>query len=456
MVAATTAGLSVVLIDDIIILKYVSVLAVVMTFVMVKFNLLGGIHQQRKSWGVFFLALGFCFEIFLFAESYTWAAFTSLMIVGIADPAAALVGTFYKKSRYNFTGDEKSQSGSAAFFIVSVMVFYVSYYFLDSYHLTNMPIMSSGNLIFAAVIISLVLTFVEALSSLGSDNFFILLFSPILLVSLAGVDNMSMLLNFTVGIALAGIVACVSFKLKFLTADGSAATFLLAGFIFGFGGWKWSVPIMTFFILSSLLFKFRKTKNEKIELYFEKTGTRDYMQVLANGGLGGVLVIINLFWNLEINYYLYLASLAAVCADTWATEIGTMARSATYNILTFEPVEQGISGGISLKGTSGAITGAFVISLSGIFWSRISFASFFVALIFSGVIGSFVDSILGATIQQQYKCKVCGKITERHFHCNEQSEYYRGIKWINNDAVNVFAGLTGIIFIVIFKMLSLI
>ena len=96
-----------------------------------------------------------------------------------------------------------------------------------------------------------------------------------------------------IGILFAALIAGISFRVKFLTRSGSIATFILASFIFGLGGIKWSVPILTFFILSSILSKLRKKRNESVEIYFEKSGVRDYLQVIANGGLGGILVIIN-------------------------------------------------------------------------------------------------------------------------------------------------------------------
>jgi uncharacterized protein (TIGR00297 family) len=186
-----------------------------------------------------------------------------------------------------------------------------------------------------------------------------------------------MIYSLLLGLFFAFIVAFISYKVKFLTLSGSIATFILAGLIFGLGGIKWSVPILTFFILSSLLSKLRKKKNEEVDAYFEKTGVRDAMQVLANGGIGGILVIIYSFHNSDLLYLLYIASLAAVCSDTWATEIGTWRKTNTYNILNFKPIPQGLSGGISLQGTLGAFAGAAVIAASGLLWNNLNLPTYF-------------------------------------------------------------------------------
>jgi uncharacterized protein (TIGR00297 family) len=265
--------------------------------------------------------------------------------------------------------------------------------------------------------------------------------------------NNGMAQNFFIGVLIAAVVALTSYRVKFLTLSGSIATFILAGLIFGLGGIKWSVPIMTFFVLSSILSKLRKKKNEEVELYFEKSGVRDYLQVIANGGLGGVLVIINTFWPDPLYFLIYLSILSAVCADTWATEIGTWKRAATYNVLNFKPVEQGISGGISVRGTVGGMFGSFVIALSGIVWIDQNYFGYILLIICTGLIGSIFDSILGATIQAQNKCVVCNKVTEKEFHCGSEAHHHHGIEWINNDMVNFFSGISGAVFLIILKSL---
>jgi uncharacterized protein (TIGR00297 family) len=260
-----------------------------------------------------------------------------------------------------------------------------------------------------------------------------------------------MLLNFIFCTFIALIIALLSYKVNFLTRSGSIATFILASLIFSLGGVKWSVPIMAFFILSSILSKIRKRVNESVEAYFEKSGVRDHWQVIANGGIGGVLVLVNYFRPSEIFYFMYVASMAAVCADTWATEIGTLYKTKTYNILNLRPTEQGISGGISFIGTLGGCLGAFVIALSATAWVEINFTSYSLFIVLAGVTGSLFDSLLGATIQAQFECSRCGKITEKIIHCNENTLHKRGYNWLNNDLVNLLAGIFGSISIILFK-----
>ncbi len=261
-------------------------------------------------------------------------------------------------------------------------------------------------------------------------------------------------MDFTIGVILAFAVAYISYRVRFLSSSGAIATFLLASVISGLGGIKWSVPILTFFILSSILSKLRKRRNAAVEFFFEKSGVRDHFQVLANGGLGGVLIILYSIQQCELYYLIYLASLSAVCADTWATEIGTWKKNNTYNILNLQTIEQGSSGGISIIGSMGALAGSITITLSGIVWIEISYIQYVILILSAGLLGSFFDSILGATVQEQYKCSVCKKVTEKQIHCGIQADHFKGYSWINNDMVNFFSGLSGALIIIILKNIT--
>ncbi len=261
-----------------------------------------------------------------------------------------------------------------------------------------------------------------------------------------------LLFKLLIALILAFIIAIISLRFKFLTKGGSVAQFILATIIFGLGGLKWSVPIIVFFFLSSILSRARNKKNKNVEIYFEKSDQRDQFQVLVNGGLGGLLVLLAQVMHVELLYYIYVSSLASVCADTWATEIGTLRETKTINILNFKTVEQGSSGGISLNGILGALLGAFIIPLSSLIWIGLNNFNYVLIITVSGFGGSIVDSILGASVQAQFYCSVCGKITERKIHCLKKTSQAKGIFWINNDVVNFAASLAGGFFFVLFRI----
>lgn len=448
--ASICAAFSVLLVETQEILLLFGAASILISLLLIKFDFLKLLKRSKtKNWGLFFLPLSFTVLVLFLFPINKEIIFLSMLLLGVADASAALFGSFFSDSYFYLTSDKKSFIGSFAFFVTSIVIFIL--FFAGVVNVDKIPdfFFSLADILLFAVVTTILLTVVEAMSSRGFDNFTIPIFTSIIFYVFSLGNNFLLINQFALGVFLAAVVALVSIKFKFLTANGSAATFILASFIFGLGGWKWSLPIMTFFILSSLLSKIRKRENERVETYFEKTGTRDYLQVLANGGIGGILVIYNQINPNELNYFIYLAAMAAVCADTWATEIGTLRKRPTYNVLNLKKIEQGVSGGISVIGTLGAMLGSFVIALSGILWIELYWVYYLLLIIGTGLIGSFFDSILGATFQLQSKCEVCDKITERDVHCGETTNYYRGLKWLNNDAVNFLSGIASALFLIL-------
>jgi uncharacterized protein (TIGR00297 family) len=258
-------------------------------------------------------------------------------------------------------------------------------------------------------------------------------------------------LQLTIGLLLAFGVSVISFYLKFLDKSGAVTTFLLASIIFGFGGWKWSIPILMFFILSSLLSKAGKRIKSGANQLFSKGNQRDYAQVLANGSAAGIIMILYMFYEIPQFYFFYLASIASAMADTWATEIGTLTKQQPRLISTFKKVPTGTSGGITILGFTGSILGAFILAVSSFIFLPGSYSLLPILLLItiSGTLASLLDSYLGATVQVQYICSVCNKITERHFHCSTETKTISGIKWISNDIINFATTISGIVFLYI-------
>jgi uncharacterized protein (TIGR00297 family) len=254
---------------------------------------------------------------------------------------------------------------------------------------------------------------------------------------------MHLLLSFLFSV----FISMVSLKARMLNLKGAIATFCLAFIIFYFGDVKWTIPILTFFILSSLLSKIRKKINPKVDSHFQKSDERDHIQVMANGGFPGMLILMNQFFASELFYIAYVSAIAVVCSDTWATEIGTFFSTKTFNIINLNPVEQGISGGVSVIGLFGSILGSIVIAISAFPW--ISNYEFAIIIIASGLLGNTFDSVLGSTLQSKFSCVDCKKIIEKKHHCGTSTIHSKGLKWLDNDGVNfaasTFGGATSIL-----------
>lgn len=415
-------------------------------FIALQKGLLKGMHGARHSYGTVYYPLSFLILVLLCWPDHVIIIIASMMVLALGDAAAAIAGeSISRPHEYVLIEDRKSLEGSLTMFLVSAAVVFLIlqfYPFPESKPGAVSPVIA----LWFALLVAAITTAAEALGSKGSDNLFVPLSAALVLYFLLN-HTLPEIRQFTAGTLLGGAAAAISYRLRFLSGSGAVATFLLAAVIFGFGGWKWTVPILAFFILSSLLSKVGRAAKSRYDLIFEKGSRRDHAQVLANGGAAGALMILYMFFEQPQIYYYYLAALAAATADTWATEIGTLAKQPPRLITTFRSVPAGVSGGITLAGLSAALGGAFVIALAGWVFSNPWSPVILLAVTASGLLGSMVDSYLGATLQAQFSCPACRKITEKKLHCNgNQTSAVSGIRWMNNDMVNFLCTLSGLFF----------
>jgi uncharacterized protein (TIGR00297 family) len=261
-----------------------------------------------------------------------------------------------------------------------------------------------------------------------------------------------------IGVAAAGGVALFAGGLRLLSLSGALAAFVVGFLIFGFGGLPFALPLLAFFFSSSLLSRVGKSRKAKANALYDKTSTRDAGQVLANGGAAALLALVaGLNPHMPTPRWLlllFLAALAAVNADTWATEIGGLSKTRPFLITNFRRVEPGTSGAVSWLGLFAALLGAaFVVGVGQLAWPAHSTWLFWridppemLAVAWAGFVASFADSILGASVQAQYRCTKCGGITESSNHCGQSTRLIRGWKWVTNDVVNFVTSLLGILF----------
>lgn len=272
---------------------------------------------------------------------------------------------------------------------------------------------------------------------------------------------------FLIGLLIAVGVSVIAYRAHALNLNGAIAAAVLGTIVFGLGGVGWALIMLTFFISSSGLSKLSAVRKESSGLNFSKGSKRDAWQVAANGGMAGLLVLIDVIFSrfsLESTWSPFLwigfaGSLAAANADTWATELGLLNPSKPLLISTLRKVPKGTSGAVSLVGTLASLTGSALIGGVAVLslmagWGpsqELGLVAQFIIITFSGMVGSLVDSILGATIQSVYYCPICEKETEQHplHHCGALTNQKRGLSWINNDWVNaactISAGITGLL-----------
>jgi Raf kinase inhibitor-like YbhB/YbcL family protein/uncharacterized protein (TIGR00297 family) len=260
---------------------------------------------------------------------------------------------------------------------------------------------------------------------------------------------MSSLLPFLLSFVLAVAVSVSAYAVRALSISGAIAAAIMGTLIFGLGGLPAAVLLLAFFISSSLLSRLFGRRKRSIEEKYSKGSRRDAGQVLANGGLAtGFIVLHAVFPGQAWPWIGFAASLAAVNADTWATELGVLSSAEPVLISTGRRVERGASGGVSLVGTLAALGGAALIGLLGAILGPGSGQAVIagtVVIALAGLAGSLIDSLLGATVQAIYFCPACCKETERHPRhlCGAETTHLRGWRWLNNDWVNLAGSLAG-------------
>ncbi|MDD2921975.1 MAG: DUF92 domain-containing protein [Anaerolineales bacterium] len=266
-----------------------------------------------------------------------------------------------------------------------------------------------------------------------------------------------------IGFFLAIIIAYAAYRAHSLNVSGAFAAAFTGTIIFGVGGWQWAVLLLTFFITSSALSRAFKKQKQNLDEKFSKGHERDAGQVFGNGGVATFFAALHFFLpDSPLPWIGFAAALAAVNADTWATELGVLNPHPPRMITNpAKVVEKGTSGGISLYGTLASLFGSALIGLLAatltpqITSYELRLTNYFLLIVFSGFAGSLFDSLLGGTVQAMYFCPKDNKETEKYpLHtCGAETVHIRGWKWLDNDWVNFACSAFGVMIALIVRAL---
>ena len=282
---------------------------------------------------------------------------------------------------------------------------------------------------------------------------------------------MEFLIELLLGAIVIVTIAIFAFKKDLLNETGTLMAIILGFVVFSFPmnpipGWIWFSTMALFFVLSSIVTRFKKQDKEQVNAEFAKGGIRDAMQVFANGAGAALFAVIYHFYPSDFVFLGFAATLATVNADTWATELGVLSKAKPFLITNLKKVERGTSGAISTFGTLASLGGAVAIALAAVVLITIGLKvdvftafplgviGFIVIVSICGLLGALIDSLMGATWQVMYYCEKCKKETERRTHkCGNKTIYRKGAKWFDNDLVNLLSSIVAAIIAVGFYFL---
>ncbi len=132
----------------------------------------------------------------------------------------------------------------------------------------------------------------------------------------------------------------------------------------------------------------RRQKAEK----FERRTTQN---IIGNGLPAMVALSLG-------QYTAFFGALSAALADTASSEIGMMSKEKPRLITTWQAVERGVDGGVTVLGLAAA-AGASLAMVGVYYYLRGGSPVQLAAIFLAGLTGSLVDSLLGAVLERKGK-----------------------------------------------------
>ena len=195
-------------------------------------------------------------------------------------------------------------------------------------------------------------------------------------------------------------------KANILDKNGIIAAALLGLIVGGLGGWYWLLTLLIFLLTSHKVTKYRFAEKKERGMSESDDGHRGWQNVLANGGLAGLVSIISFLFGSEdlgSGYVVFACAVSVAAADTFASEVGCL-DDRVRMITTMKKCEPGVNGGWSPSGQAAALIGSLIIALFSIpylYLIDFNIANGLVLITGIGWLGCQIDSVLGATLENR-------------------------------------------------------
>lgn len=200
-------------------------------------------------------------------------------------------------------------------------------------------------------------------------------------------------------LALAGL-AIFAYAIRALDLWGSVGSFLLGLLVALVGGIPWMLLMVAFTGLGFVATRIGYARKASARVAEKAEGERGIRNVAGNGAAACLVVLATYVPAIpDLAVQLAFASaLAAVAADTLASEIGVLASHARWVLPPFGKVAVGANGGVSLLGQAAALLGAGLIAAAAVPLVGLPWGWAWVPVL-AGFLGCQVDSVLGATLE---------------------------------------------------------
>jgi uncharacterized protein (TIGR00297 family) len=239
-------------------------------------------------------------------------------------------------------------------------------------------------------------------------------------------------------IGLSALLGLVTWRLRAATPAAAltgaliTASLMFSTVVVPYEPWHTAlVPTLAVSLLAFVVTRAGRRKKERLGTAEGRKG-RSASQVAANLGLAALVSsspvqswLMDSHWvphhasTPTMLFALAVAALAEAAADTASSEIGQVLGGRPRIITSFEAVDPGRDGAISLAGSLAGLVAAAIVAYAGM-WALGGGWILFRVSCAGAVFGLFFDSLLGATVEE------CG--------------------WLNNDAVNFLSTASAAVF----------
>ena len=236
------------------------------------------------------------------------------------------------------------------------------------------------------------------------------------------------------------LILLFAYLKKQLTLVATITAFLVGIILYFCGGWLLLTALYTFFVSAVIASNIKKSyKKKTISGIHEKTGKRDFVQVIANSLIAVILAIVYFITKEQILLIAVLIAFACYNADSWASELGIISKKNPRFILGFKKAQKGVSGAVTLLGIVYSILGSLIIA---ILYFLFKGENIYLVILISlyGFLGAIMDSVLGQVFQALYYDEENKKYTEK----KDGNKKVKGYSIINNDTVNFLAPLISV------------
>ena len=363
--------------------------------------------QQEASYGIglFPISLG---GLLILGVSSDYVA-TAAWVLAISDACAGWVGRRWGNPRLIFLSESKSYQGALAFFITAGICMGIRY---PDLHWVWW------------IILAFLPTITELFSWRGSDNFFLPVFTVGWIHLVLRVSHSDARIWMPIAAVFLMILGWWVIRRRWLDQSGWWAALWVAAVLWMSGGWEALFAPVFLLLAGSVAGRlFQATHSSE---------QRTAKQVFSNGWIGVVLYMLYGLTGQAEWLVLAWCSFAISVCDTVSSEVGTAVGGKTFNIANFRLMQPGLSGGISVAGTTGGLVALLLLAVCLHFLLPVTIIQL-VWLVATGMAGMLVDSVIGSKWQALWKQG--SGFTETSADGSEAA-LVKGLSWLDNHWVN--------------------